>query len=178
MLDMWLREETSSTRASILEKWGRLQGLQQHQALLKYMSVIKEWPGYGSTLFDVECKEGGFPHDLWLGVSAENISVYKWRGQASGDLPLRAHHLLWRATAQHLQDHRRWTRDVLRHASGGRDHQDHKGLHQHDSQEALQCTLRIQLWQQLDQVIRTGQSAYCFSKVLIEGPPSPEHQAL
>lgn len=27
-----------------------------------------------------QCKEGGFPHDLWLGVSAENVSVYK-RGE-------------------------------------------------------------------------------------------------
>ncbi|XP_071774448.1 unconventional myosin-X isoform X2 [Centroberyx gerrardi] len=80
MLEMWIKEETSATRASILEKWSRLQGLDQHQAMLKYMTIIKEWPGYGSTLFDVECKEGGFPHDLWLSVSAENVSVYK-RGE-------------------------------------------------------------------------------------------------
>ncbi|KAJ3591743.1 hypothetical protein NHX12_006875 [Muraenolepis orangiensis] len=80
MLEMWIKEETSATRASVLEKWSRLQGSDQHQAMLKYMTVIKEWPGYGSTLFDVECKEGGFPHDLWLSVSAENVSVYK-RGE-------------------------------------------------------------------------------------------------
>ncbi|XP_064183579.1 unconventional myosin-X [Anguilla rostrata] len=80
MLEMWVKEETSATRASILEKWSRLQGLPQHQAMLKYMTIIKEWPGYGSTLFDVECREGGFPHDLWLSVSAENVSVYK-RGE-------------------------------------------------------------------------------------------------
>uniref|UniRef100_A0A8C6PDU8 Myosin X, like 1 n=1 Tax=Nothobranchius furzeri TaxID=105023 RepID=A0A8C6PDU8_NOTFU len=79
-LEMWVKEETSATRTSILEKWARLQGVLQHQAMLKYMSIIKEWPGYGSTLFDVECKEGGFPHDLWLGVSADNVSVYK-RGE-------------------------------------------------------------------------------------------------
>ncbi|KAM4540376.1 unconventional myosin-X [Fundulus diaphanus] len=79
-LEMWVKEETSATRTSILEKWARLQGMPQHQAMLKYMSIIKEWPGYGSTLFDVECKEGGFPHDLWLGVSADNVSVYK-RGE-------------------------------------------------------------------------------------------------
>ncbi|XP_043999049.1 unconventional myosin-X isoform X2 [Gambusia affinis] len=79
-LEMWVKEETSATRTSILEKWTRLQGMPQHQAMLKYMSIIKEWPGYGSTLFDVECKEGGFPHDLWLGVSADNVSVYK-RGE-------------------------------------------------------------------------------------------------
>lgn len=28
----------------------------------------------------LQCKEGGFPHDLWLSVSAENVSVYK-RGE-------------------------------------------------------------------------------------------------
>lgn len=106
MLEMWIKEEMSATRASIVEKWSRLTGLDQHQAMLKYMTIIKEWPGYGSTLFDVEvslmesvpqagsvrsslhvhcsdhyvssqCKEGGFPHDLWLSVSAENVSVYK-----------------------------------------------------------------------------------------------------
>ncbi|KAK5857622.1 hypothetical protein PBY51_010853 [Eleginops maclovinus] len=79
-LEMWVKEETSATRTSVLEKWTRLQGMPQHQAMLKYMSIIKEWPGYGSTLFDVECKEGGFPHDLWLSVSADNLSVYK-RGE-------------------------------------------------------------------------------------------------
>ncbi|XP_031414316.1 unconventional myosin-X isoform X2 [Clupea harengus] len=76
-MEMFVKEETSATRTSILEKWARLQGLVQHQAMLNYMTIIKEWPGYGSTLFDVECKEGGFPHDLWLGVSADNVSVYK-----------------------------------------------------------------------------------------------------
>uniref|UniRef100_A0A8C4RZS7 Unconventional myosin-X-like n=1 Tax=Erpetoichthys calabaricus TaxID=27687 RepID=A0A8C4RZS7_ERPCA len=77
MLEMWIKEELSATRTSILEKWTRLQGMPQLQAMYKYMSIIKEWPGYGSTLFDVECKEGGFPHDLWLVVSAENVSLYK-----------------------------------------------------------------------------------------------------
>ncbi|KAG9349282.1 hypothetical protein JZ751_027725 [Albula glossodonta] len=63
MLEMWVKEEMSATRASVMEKWSRLQGMPQHQAMLKYMTVIKEWPGYGSTLFDVE-----------------NVSVYK-RGE-------------------------------------------------------------------------------------------------
>lgn len=54
MLEMWIKEEMSATRASIVEKWSRLKGLDQHQAMLKYMTIIKEWPGYGSTLFDVE----------------------------------------------------------------------------------------------------------------------------
>ncbi|KAG7258412.1 hypothetical protein CRUP_023158, partial [Coryphaenoides rupestris] len=72
MLEMRIKEETSATRASVLEKWSRLWGLDQHQAMLKYMTIIKEWPGHA-----VRRREGGFPHDLWLSVSAENISVYK-----------------------------------------------------------------------------------------------------
>ncbi|XP_058572031.1 unconventional myosin-X isoform X3 [Neofelis nebulosa] len=80
LLDMWIKEEASSARASIIDKWKKLQGMGQEQAMAKYMALIKEWPGYGSTLFDVECKEGGFPQDLWLGVSADAVSVYK-RGE-------------------------------------------------------------------------------------------------
>nr|XP_044989043.1 unconventional myosin-X isoform X2 [Jaculus jaculus] len=80
MVDMWVKEEVGSARASIIDKWKRFQGMSQEQAMAKYMALIKEWPGYGSTLFDVECKEGGFPQELWLGVSAEAVSVYK-RGE-------------------------------------------------------------------------------------------------
>ncbi|XP_073747176.1 unconventional myosin-X isoform X2 [Callorhinus ursinus] len=54
MLDMWIKEEVSSARASIIDKWKKLQGMGQEQAMAKYMALIKEWPGYGSTLFDVE----------------------------------------------------------------------------------------------------------------------------
>ncbi|XP_069898312.1 unconventional myosin-X isoform X2 [Dipodomys merriami] len=80
MLDMWIKEEVCSARASILDKWKKLQGMNQEQAMAQYMALIKEWPGYGSALFDVECKEGGFPQELWLGVSADAVSVYK-RGE-------------------------------------------------------------------------------------------------
>ncbi|XP_069083315.1 unconventional myosin-X-like [Pleurodeles waltl] len=77
MLEMWVKEELAAARVSVVEKWKRLQGMSQHQAMVKYMSIVKEWPGYGSTLFDVEYKEGGFPNDLWLVVNAEHVSVYK-----------------------------------------------------------------------------------------------------
>uniref|UniRef100_A0A8D0BVC4 Unconventional myosin-X-like n=1 Tax=Salvator merianae TaxID=96440 RepID=A0A8D0BVC4_SALMN len=80
MMEMWVKEELSASRASIAEKWSKLQGLLQQQAMVAYMAIMKEWSGYGSTLFDVECKEGGFPNDLWLSVSTENVSVYK-RGE-------------------------------------------------------------------------------------------------
>ncbi|XP_028593796.2 unconventional myosin-X isoform X1 [Podarcis muralis] len=80
MLDMWVKEEIFAARTNVIDKWKKLQGMNQEQAMIKYMSLIKEWPGYGSTLFDVECKEGGFPQELWLGVSADAVSVYK-RGE-------------------------------------------------------------------------------------------------
>ncbi|XP_044862668.1 unconventional myosin-X isoform X1 [Mauremys mutica] len=80
MLDMWIKEEVSAARTSVVDKWKKLQGMNQEQAMAKYMYLIKEWPGYGSALFDVECKEGGFPQELWLGVSADAVSVYK-RGE-------------------------------------------------------------------------------------------------
>uniref|UniRef100_A0A8D0BZW2 Myosin X n=1 Tax=Salvator merianae TaxID=96440 RepID=A0A8D0BZW2_SALMN len=80
MFDMWVKEEVSATRTNVIDKWKKVQGMNQEQAMTKYMSLIKEWPGYGSTLFDVECKEGGFPQELWLGVSADAVSVYK-RGE-------------------------------------------------------------------------------------------------
>ncbi|ETE72713.1 Myosin-X, partial [Ophiophagus hannah] len=80
MVEMWVKEELSAARASIAEKWNKLQGLLQQQAMVAYMAIMKEWSGYGSTLFDVECKEGGFPNDLWLSVNTENVSLYK-RGE-------------------------------------------------------------------------------------------------
>lgn len=58
MLDMWIKEEVCSARASIIDKWKKLQGVNQEQAMAKYMALIKEWPGYGSTLFDVEVRAG------------------------------------------------------------------------------------------------------------------------
>lgn len=56
MLEAWVREEIASARASLLDKWRKLQSMTQEQAMVKYMSLVKEWPGYGSTLFNVEVR--------------------------------------------------------------------------------------------------------------------------
>ncbi|KAM7379810.1 hypothetical protein PAMP_005332 [Pampus punctatissimus] len=79
-LEAWMREEVTAVRISVIDKWKKLQGMSQEQAMVKYMALAKEWPGYGSTLFNVECRDGSFPSELWLGVSREAISVYK-RGE-------------------------------------------------------------------------------------------------
>ncbi|XP_026580873.1 unconventional myosin-X-like [Pseudonaja textilis] len=62
MLNMWIREEISAARTSMLDKWKKMQGMTQEQAMAKYMNLIKEWPGYGSTLFDVEVSMPTFHH--------------------------------------------------------------------------------------------------------------------
>ncbi|XP_059199790.1 unconventional myosin-X [Centropristis striata] len=79
-LEAWMREEAAAVRTSVMDKWKKLQGMNQEQAMVKYMAVVKEWQGYGSTLFNVESRDGAFPSELWLGVSREAISVYK-RGE-------------------------------------------------------------------------------------------------
>ncbi|XP_075878359.1 unconventional myosin-X [Nelusetta ayraudi] len=79
-LEAWLREEVAAARTCVTDKWRKLQGMKQEQAMVKYMALVKEWQGYGSTLFNVECRDAAFPSELWLGVSREAVSVYK-RGE-------------------------------------------------------------------------------------------------
>jgi len=55
-LEAWLREEAAAVRTSVTDKWRKLQGMSQNAAMVKYMAVAKEWPGYGSTLFNVEVR--------------------------------------------------------------------------------------------------------------------------
>ncbi|KAK5614657.1 Unconventional myosin-X [Crenichthys baileyi] len=79
-LEAWMREEAAAVRTCVMDKWRKLQGMNQEQAMVKYMALVKEWQGYGSTLFNVEGRDRAFPTELWLGVSRESISVYK-RGE-------------------------------------------------------------------------------------------------
>lgn len=53
-LEAWLREEVAAARTCVTDKWRKLQGMKQEQAMVKYMALVREWQGYGSTLFDVE----------------------------------------------------------------------------------------------------------------------------
>lgn len=129
-LEAWLREEEAAVRASVLDKWRRLRGMGQQSAMLKYMALVEEWPGYGSTLFNVEVRKRPFvplvpprpsdtPPDPVLcaecrrGVPARPVAgreparrqrVQARGGVAFGGLPLRAHPVLRSAAAQCLQD--------------------------------------------------------------------------
>jgi len=70
-------EELSFIKSSICEQWKKLPGMDQEQAQKQYMEILRSWPGYGSTLFDVETKDPGFPPELWLGVSFKGVALYK-----------------------------------------------------------------------------------------------------
>ncbi|CAM9611484.1 unnamed protein product [Lampetra fluviatilis] len=61
-----LPEALAAARAGIASAWLRLQGVGQEQAMVRYMAL---------------CVEGGFPHELWLGVGARALNVY-CRGDA------------------------------------------------------------------------------------------------
>lgn len=99
-----LREEGASTMAAILEKWKLLQGMGRPEAMAAYVALVREWPGFGSTLFDVDLHAvrprlgvvqeqpwpwatltalspqspvGSGPQRLWLGIGAKAVSLYK-----------------------------------------------------------------------------------------------------
>ncbi|NXM07863.1 MYO10 protein, partial [Tyrannus savana] len=99
-----LREEGASTMAAIVEKWKLLQGMGRPEAMAAYVALVREWPGFGSTLFDVDLHVvrprpgrawgqpwqwvaltslssqspvGAGPQRLWLGIGAKAVSLYK-----------------------------------------------------------------------------------------------------
>lgn len=80
-IEAWLQDEKAGLTSCLVEKWRKLQGMEQEQAMTKYMGLIKEWQGYGSTLFNAECADGAYQGELWLGVSRKGVCVYK-RGEA------------------------------------------------------------------------------------------------
>lgn len=99
-----LREEGASTMAAIVEKWKLLQGMGRPEAMAAYVALVREWPGFGSTLFDVDLHavrpqlgvvqgqswqwaaltplslqspmDSG-PQRLWLSIGAKAVSLYK-----------------------------------------------------------------------------------------------------
>jgi myosin X len=73
--------ELQAVKVAVSDQWKKLQGMPQEVAQQQYMDVMKSWDGYGSTLFDVEYKQDSrYPRELWLGISARNVSLYK-RGE-------------------------------------------------------------------------------------------------
>uniref|UniRef100_A0A8B9SMN3 Pleckstrin homology, MyTH4 and FERM domain containing H3 n=1 Tax=Anas platyrhynchos TaxID=8839 RepID=A0A8B9SMN3_ANAPL len=98
-----LREEGASTMAAIVEKWKLLQGMGRPEAMAAYVALVREWPGFGSTLFDgvaltplsTQSPVGAGPQRLWLGIGAKaGVAVQTGGARALGQLLLRSHLLL------------------------------------------------------------------------------------
>lgn len=56
-MEAWLQEEKAGLKSCLMEKWRKLQGMSQDHAMIKYMNLIREWQGYGSTLFSAEVRK-------------------------------------------------------------------------------------------------------------------------
>uniref|UniRef100_A0A8C4SJ09 Pleckstrin homology, MyTH4 and FERM domain containing H3 n=1 Tax=Erpetoichthys calabaricus TaxID=27687 RepID=A0A8C4SJ09_ERPCA len=49
-----MKEEGLSVMAAIVERWKLLQGLSREDAITTYLSNVKQWSGFGSTLYDID----------------------------------------------------------------------------------------------------------------------------
>lgn len=56
-MEAWFQDEKAELRSCLVEKWKKLQGMSQNNAMIKYMNLVREWQGYGSTLFNVEVRD-------------------------------------------------------------------------------------------------------------------------
>ncbi|KAM4692544.1 pleckstrin homology domain-containing family H member 3 [Rhinophrynus dorsalis] len=75
-----VKEEGANMMSAIVEKWKILQSMERTEAMSSYLSIVKQWSGYGSTLFDIDfymSSAGIFSHRLWLGISSTSLSLYK-----------------------------------------------------------------------------------------------------
>ncbi|XP_039596834.1 unconventional myosin-X-like [Polypterus senegalus] len=96
-----MKEEGLSVMAAIVERWKLLQGLSREDAVTTYLSIVKQWSGFGSTLYDIDFYVVNVPtlwekrkgssaclnknesstenclHRVWLGIAAQEVSLYK-----------------------------------------------------------------------------------------------------
>ncbi|CAH2301997.1 pleckstrin homology domain-containing family H member 3 isoform X2 [Pelobates cultripes] len=75
-----MKEESANMMSAIVEKWKVLHSMQKTEVMTSYLSIVKQWSGYGSTLFDIDfymSSSGSFFQRLWLGISASSLCLYK-----------------------------------------------------------------------------------------------------
>ncbi|KAM8947857.1 pleckstrin homology domain-containing family H member 3 [Pelodytes ibericus] len=75
-----MKEEGANMMSAIVEKWKILQSMERTEVMTSYLSIVKQWSGYGSTLFDIDFymnSAGSFSQRLWLGISASSLCLYK-----------------------------------------------------------------------------------------------------
>lgn len=75
-----MKEEGANMMSAIVDKWKALQSMDRTEVMATYLAMVKQWSGYGSTLYDIDfymSSVGSFSQRLWLGISATALSLYK-----------------------------------------------------------------------------------------------------
>uniref|UniRef100_A0A7M5WVU4 FERM domain-containing protein n=3 Tax=Clytia hemisphaerica TaxID=252671 RepID=A0A7M5WVU4_9CNID len=72
-----IEEELSAIKSNVMTKWREIEGTLPDDAQMEYMSIVKNWHGFGSTMFNVTSKDPTMPKDLQLGVSFNNVALYR-----------------------------------------------------------------------------------------------------
>ncbi|KAM6957767.1 pleckstrin homology domain-containing family H member 3 [Aplochiton taeniatus] len=79
-----LKEEAAAIMSSVLERWKGLAGHSCRDSMAAYLSIVRQWSGFGCTLYEVDfyiSSTGSFSQRLWLGVAATSVSLYR-QGEA------------------------------------------------------------------------------------------------
>eukprot|EP01137_Pigoraptor_chileana_P023533 Opistho-2@89968 len=77
--DPWEGVDYRKLQAAVDNEWQSLAGKSAHDAMREYVVLTKaSWPGFGSTMFDVE----NFTNKIWpklltLGINMEGVNVFK-----------------------------------------------------------------------------------------------------
>ena len=72
-----LEEELSAVKSTVMTNWRKLQGTLTEDVQVEYMKLVKNWHGFGSTMFYVTTKDPGLPSEVVIGISVHNVSIYK-----------------------------------------------------------------------------------------------------
>ncbi|KAF7697830.1 pleckstrin homology domain-containing family H member 3 isoform X1 [Silurus meridionalis] len=87
-----LRDEATALSTSIMERWKSLSGYSRADSMAAYLSIARQWPGFGCTLYEVDfymSSSGSFSQRLWLGVAASCVSLYRpGEAEALESLPI------------------------------------------------------------------------------------------
>ncbi|XP_036376671.1 pleckstrin homology domain-containing family H member 3 isoform X1 [Megalops cyprinoides] len=79
-----LKEEGAVVMGAIVERWKGLAGRSRQESMAAYLTIAREWSGFGCTLYEVDfyiSSTGSFSQKLWLGVAAKSVSLYR-QGEA------------------------------------------------------------------------------------------------
>lgn len=49
-----LRDEATALSTSIMERWKSLSGYSRADSMAAYLAIARQWPGFGSTLYEVD----------------------------------------------------------------------------------------------------------------------------